>query len=105
MNNDKKVFLHCKINKLIDHIPRVIVLPFNDIPDLLSNTDFPIIVTPGTSFEDAFKTAKNPDWQAAWIYRVQPYLKSNIGITKTDRVKMLSEDSTSAIYENYFSIM
>ena len=36
---------------------RVISLPFKDIPDLVSNTQFRIILQPGTSFEDAFKTS------------------------------------------------
>ena len=81
------------------------MLPFHDIQDLMSNTEFPIIVPPGTSFEDAFKTARNPDWQAAWIYRVQPYLESNTGLKTEQLVKLLSEDSTLAFYENYFSIM
>ena len=48
---------------------RVIVMPFKNIPELVSNTDFRIVLLPGTSFEDAFKTSKNPDWQAAWTQR------------------------------------
>ena len=48
---------------------RVIVMPFNDIADLVSNTDFRINLTPNTSFMDAFQFSKNPDWQAAWIQR------------------------------------
>ena len=48
---------------------RVIVMPFNDIPKLVSDTDFRIILKPSTSFEDAFKFSLNQDWQAAWIQR------------------------------------
>ena len=48
---------------------RVKVMPFNDIADLVSNTDFRIILEPGTAMEDAFKNSINPDWQAAWIQR------------------------------------
>ena len=48
---------------------RVKVMPFNDIADLVSNTDFRIILVPSTSMEDAFKNSKNPDWQTAWIQR------------------------------------
>ena len=86
-------------------IARLTILPFNDIPDLMSNTEFPIFVPPGTSFEDAFKTAKNPDWQAAWIDRVQPYLERNSGLKTEELIKIVSEDSTLSFYENYFSVM
>ena len=48
---------------------RVIVMPFNDIAQLVSDTDFRIILNPSTSFEDAFKFSQDPDWQAAWIQR------------------------------------
>ena len=48
---------------------RVIVMPFNDIPELVSDTDFKIILVPSSSYEDAFKFSKNPDWQSAWTQR------------------------------------
>ena len=48
---------------------RVIVLPFNDIAELVSDTDFRIILQPSTAFEDAFKFSLDQDWQAAWIQR------------------------------------
>ena len=41
---------------------RIISLPFKDIPDQVSNTDFGIILRPGTAFEDAFKTSPDQIW-------------------------------------------
>ena len=34
----------------------VTVLPFKDIPDLVTNTQFRIILPPGTAFENAFQS-------------------------------------------------
>ena len=84
---------------------RIIALPFNDIPDLLSNTDFRIMVKPGTSLEDAFKNAQNTYWQATWIQRVQPYLKENIGLNNEQLISVVVDDSTLALYDNHFAIM
>ena len=54
---------------------RVINIPFNDISTLVTKSDFKIAVRPGTSFEDAFKTASDPFWQKAWIDRIEPFLQ------------------------------
>ena len=60
---------------------RIISLPFKDIPDLVSNTDFGIILRPGTAFEDAFKTSHDQIWQTAWTDRVQPHLEEHVGFS------------------------
>ena len=56
---------------------RVIVLPFNNIPELVSNSQFRISLVAGSSYEDAFKTSTDPDWQAAWTdrYSYETYYK------------------------------
>ena len=53
---------------------RTINLPFNGIPTLITKSDFKIAVIPGSSYEDAFKTATDPFWQKAWTDRIEPYL-------------------------------
>ena len=60
---------------------RVKVMPFNDIADLVSNTDFRIIVLPSSSMEDAFKNSIDPDWQTAWIQRWDNISKETNQIT------------------------
>ena len=52
---------------------RVIVLPFDGVPGLLT-TPFQIALNPGSSYEDAFKTSQDPFWQEAWNERIKPYL-------------------------------
>ena len=84
---------------------RRITLPFNNIPELVANTPFRIILIPGTSYEDAFKTSRDKDWQAAWTGRVQPYLAENKGLPKDALVEIMSRETTTALYDNYFSIM
>ena len=84
---------------------RVISLPFKDIPDLVSNTEFRIILRPGTAFEDAFKTSPNQNWQAAWTDRVQPHLEEHVGLSLQDMVDKMTRDEESAFYDNYFGVM
>ncbi len=84
---------------------RVISLPFDNIPELISDTNFRIILRVGTSFEDAFKTAKDEDWKIAWTDRVQPHLAEFTGFSSADLIKVLERDSNAALYENAKSIM
>ena len=54
---------------------REITLPFNDMSSLVTKSDFKIAVIPGSSYEDAFKTATDPFWKKAWKERIEPYLE------------------------------
>ena len=84
---------------------RVIVMPFTDIAELVSNTDYRIILMPSTSFEMAFKFSRNPDWQAAWIDRVQPHLEEHRGFGLVELSGKLATEEGSALYYNYFSVL
>ena len=84
---------------------RVIPLPFKDIPDLISNTQFRIILTPGSFPEDAFKTSLDPVWQTAWTDRVKPHLEEHVGFSKQDFAKQMARDGVSAWYEMYSLVM
>ena len=84
---------------------KVTSLPFIDIPDLVSNTEFRIILTPGSSSEDSFKTSTDPNWQVAWTDRVQPHLEEHAGFSFQDFADEISKDGLSAWFSNYFSVM
>lgn len=84
---------------------RVTVLPFGGIPELISTSPFRIILTPGSSYEDAFKTSRDPDWMAAWVDRVQPHLQEFEGMRAAKFAEVLETDTDSALYDNYFSVM
>ena len=84
---------------------RVTVLPFNSIPELITNSPFRIILTPGSSYEDAFKTSRDPDWMVAWTDRVQPHLAEFLGLGTSTFVELLENDDVTALYDNYFSVM
>ena len=85
---------------------RVISLPFKDIPDLVLNTPFRIIVQPGGIQEDDFKTSRDPIWQAAWTDRVQPYIEEHIGWTSADDfADKITKEELSAWYETYHGTM
>ena len=84
---------------------RVVSLPFKGIPDLVANTQFRIILTPGSSYVDAFKTSPDQNWHSAWIDRVQPHLEEHVGFSYKDFADALTRDEASAWYVNYFSAM
>ena len=84
---------------------RIIVMPFTNMAELMSNTEFRIILIPSTSFESAFKFSKNPDWQAAWIDRVQPHLEEHRGFGIKELTGKVATEDGSAVYDNYFSVM
>ena len=54
---------------------RVIVLPFNNIETLLTQSNFQISILAGSAQEDAFKLSKDDVLQRAWKERIEPYLE------------------------------
>ena len=50
------MYLHWEAMLISYLATRVTVLPFNGVPDLVRKSQFRIIVTPGSSYEDDFKT-------------------------------------------------
>ena len=99
------IFWHWEAMLISYLATRVIILPFIDIPDLVSNTEFRIILTPGSSSEDAFKTSTDANWQVAWTDRVQPHLEEHVGFSFQDFSDEISKDGLSAWFGNYFSVM
>ena len=69
------------------------------------NTQFRIILAPGTSYVDDFRTSTDPIWQAAWTDRVQPNLEESAGLLVENVVEKLTRDGESAWYNNYFATM
>ena len=53
---------------------RVVVLPFNNIPELLENTNYRIALWPGGYAEDVFKHSTDDHFKRAWKERIQPFL-------------------------------
>ena len=99
------IFWHWEAMLISYLATRVITLPFKDIPDLVTNTEFQIILRPGSSREDDFKTSTDPIWQAAWTDRVKVHLEEHVGITNSEIADKISKEDMSAWYVNYFSEM
>ena len=99
------IFWHWEAMLISYLATRIISLPFKDIPDLVANTQFRIIIMPGTSQVDSFKTSPDPAWQTAWIDRVQPHLEEHMDFSKQDFADKMTKDTVSAWYGNYFSHM
>ena len=83
----------------------VTVLPFKDIPDLVTNTQFRIVLMPGGANEDDFKTSRDPTWQTAWTDRIQPHLEEHVGFSHQDFAYEITKESLTAWYDDYFGAM
>ena len=99
------IFWHWEAMLISYLATRVISLPFKDMTDLVINTQFRIILPPGSSLEDDFKTSTDPIWQAAWTDRVKVHLEEHVGIPNSEIADKISKEEMSAWYVNYFSEM
>ena len=81
---------------------RKIVLPFNNMEELIDKTSFKIAVMPGTSYEDTFKYATERAWKTAWTKRIEPFL-SNYKDNNGNMIQYPANDPNIALYDNFFS--
>ena len=77
---------------------RVTVLPFNNLPELIENTNFRIALLPGSYYEDAFKYATDHYWKIAWKERIQPFIHEYNGISEGNMIQFPMADSSIALY-------
>ena len=91
---------------LISYLATMTVsLPFKDLSDLVTNTQFRIILLSGSFHEDHFKTSKDQIWQAAWTDRVQPYLEEHVGFMDADFADKIQKEGLSAWYDLMYAAM
>ena len=84
---------------------RKINLPFKNIEELVTKTQYKIELTPGTAFIDTFRYSEDPFWQKAYKDRMEPYLDGNVGLRRADFLEKVKNDPSSSHYNNYFSVM
>jgi hypothetical protein len=86
---------------------KVIILPFNTLPELIRDSDYRIAVTPGSSQEDYFKFSKDPDWVVAYTQRITPYLEEYSIVANGTIMDMsiLDSGTDTAVYMDYFTGM
>ena len=99
------IFWHWEAMLISYLATRTISLPFKDISDLVVNTQFRIILPPGTRHEDDFKTSTDPIWQAAWTDRVKPHLNEHVGLMDLEFADKMTKERLSTWYVNYFGAM
>ena len=80
-------------------------LPFNNMEELMTNTDYKIIVMWGSFFEDAFKFAQDPLWKRAYTERVLP-TKEEYGDITSEQVQVdtIAENLDLALYTAHFNV-
>ena len=80
-------------------------LPFNNLRDLLKNTDYNIAIIPGSISEAIFKDSLDPNYQEAWKDRIEPYLEDYLPYAKNadHMMEIFNQIPRIALYitENY----
>lgn len=99
------IYYYWEANLISYLTTRVTPLPFQSLSQLLTLTNFRIILVPGTSYMDAFKTSKNETWMRAWSERIEPRLHELQGLYTKDLIELLDTDSEAALYDNYYSVI
>jgi hypothetical protein len=81
---------------------KVIVMPFNSIPEMVITSGYRLFVNPGGSSEDSFRLSTDPDWQKAWNEMIEPSLEEykNLKRAKTAIEFAILGNPTLAIYGN-----
>ncbi len=79
---------------------RVVSLPFNDINEIVTKTNYRIIITPGSANEDFFRYNKDPIFQRAWKERIKPYLEEYKKYNGKN-IPAVMENTYSASYGNF----
>jgi hypothetical protein len=85
---------------------RVIVFPFNSIPEMVHTSGYQLYIDPGGYMEDSFKLSTDPDWQKAWTEMIEPYLEEykNLKGPKKASEFAINGNPTLAIYNNVFEV-
>ena len=52
------------------------VLPFKSMVKMVTQTDFKVIVQPGTSYVDTFRLSNNPMLKDIYTERIEPYIEN-----------------------------
>ena len=80
---------------------RLIVLPFNNLQELINLPNYLIAFRPGGSYEDDFKLSKSPLYQQAWKTKIEPYIDKYSKAPKT--IALVADQR--AVYASYDASM
>ncbi len=79
---------------------RVTHLPFKNFEELLSKSDYKLVIPPGTAVVDFFKTNTNPILHEVWKTRIEPhYLDYQPETVFSITEHLLTGDSKLAVIE------
>ena len=86
---------------------RIINIPFNGIPSLVTDTDYNLLTLPGSALSDSFKHSKDPFWQKAWNERMEPFIDDytkEYGTGPKDMKKFILKYENFALYDRFSSV-
>lgn len=78
-------------------------LPFNNLLNLMQDTNLKIALLPGTSFADTFRLSPDSLWRTAWTERIEPSLNT-FPTDKESLVELIISDRMYTLFDNYYSI-
>jgi hypothetical protein len=78
------------------------VLPFQNLKQLIEDTQNNIVLAAGSSSADEFRYSGDPLWKRAWTERIEPSLSSYPGFM-SEQMKYIIENPGNAIYGGFTS--
>ena len=82
-----------------------VVLPFKNIPELVSKSNFRVATSPGSTYAEAFSASNDSIWQTVWKDRMEPYLEEYRPYdVKKNWNDLLKSDPEIALYYDYISV-
>eukprot|EP00094_Tigriopus_californicus_P010031 TCALIF_09674-PA protein Name:"Protein of unknown function" AED:0.38 eAED:0.38 QI:0/0.33/0/0.5/0.66/0.5/4/0/546 len=81
---------------------RIPALPFNNLEELLSQTNKKILIKPGSAYVDDFRYSLDPLIQEAWNTRIREYLHSYPN-NRDELTDLVANDPDYVLYDNFYS--
>ncbi|XP_059082976.1 glutamate receptor ionotropic, kainate glr-3-like [Tigriopus californicus] len=83
---------------------RNVALPFESLEDLVENTDYKVVVQPGTAYVDQLRFGNTEVLRQTWVERVEPYIDSYPS-TKVEMLDLVLKDPSYALLDEYYSLL
>ena len=74
-----------------------ISLPFTNLEQLVTMSNYKIAIYPGSAYEDLFKLSFDPIRKKAWEEKIQPYLKDYQKYDARNMMEVLKSDPLMSV--------
>jgi hypothetical protein len=85
---------------------RKIIMPFNSLSEMYTDSNFRLAVVPSTFFEDTFRYSRDPLWKKIFEERVEPHLEEYNAYPQasSDITYFIRNDYSTAVYDTFVAM-